>query len=202
MIRNDDGTQTNRYDSKENWLKVNPVLAQGEFVVEFDNGGFSVKVGDGNTAYKDLKYVSGLNASYPVGSIYMSMDSVNPNSLFGGNWELVKDRFLVGAGNSYQVGSTGGEATHTLTVAEMPSHNHWLIPNVAQWAGASARNSSNSNISPQVKLGGEGLASGQDGCFFADRLQSQYRLTNSNGSGNAHNNLPPYLSVYIWKRIN
>lgn len=201
MIRNDDGTQTNRYDSKENWLKVNPVLAQGEFVVEFDNGGFSVKVGDGNTAYKDLKYVSGLNASYPVGSIYMTMDSVNPNSLFGGIWELVKDRFLVGAGNSYQVGNTGGEASHTLTVDEMPSHNHWLTPNSAQWAGASDRNSSNSNISPQVKLGGDGLTSGQDGCFFADRLNEWKRWSGNTGGSKAHNNLPPYLAVNIWKRI-
>ena len=201
MIFNDTATNATRYDTKANWLEVNPVLEKGEFVTELDNGGISCKVGDGSTAYKDLKYVSGLNASYPVGSIYMTVDSKNPHDLFGGIWELVKDRFLVGAGNSYQVGSIGGEASYTLTVAEMPSHNHGLIPNVAQWAGASARNSSNSNIAPQVKLGGEGLASGQDGCFFADRLQSDYRLTNYNGGSQAHNNLPPYLSVYIWKRI-
>lgn len=202
MIRNDDGTQTNRYDTKENWLRVNPILEQGEFVVEFDNGGFSVKVGDGSTNYKDLKYISGLNASYPIGSIYMTINEVNPSVLFGGTWELLKDRFLVGAGNSYQVGEIGGEATHTLTVDEMPNHQHKLNYPYAVWAGAEARNNYNTNLSPQVKVGETGLASGDDGCFFTDRLIESYSLTSYTGNSKAHNNLPPYLAICIWKRTN
>ena len=196
MIRNDDGTQTNRYDSKENWLKVNPVLAQGEFVVEFDNGGFSVKVGDGNTAYKDLKYVSGLNASYPVGSIYMTMDSVNPNSLFGGLWELVKDRFLVGAGNSYQVGNIGGEASHTLTVDAMHSHSHdYKIFNNAYGKIASSQTDSK-----QGKFMGAIYNESAPNAWLCGINKSIENHIYPTGNNQPHNNLPPYLAVFIWAR--
>lgn len=61
---------------------------------------------------------------YPVGSIYMSAVEVDPSLLFGGVWEQIKDRFLLAVGDTYEVGSTGGEATHKLTVDEMPSHTH------------------------------------------------------------------------------
>lgn len=61
---------------------------------------------------------------YPVGSIYMSVNSTSPATLFGGTWTQLQDRFLIGAGSSYAVNATGGSTTHTLTTAEMPSHTH------------------------------------------------------------------------------
>jgi hypothetical protein len=69
---------------------------------------------------------------YPVGSIYISANSTSPANLFGGTWEQIKDRFLLAAGGTYAAGSTGGEATHTLTVDEMPNHVH---PYAADWDG-------------------------------------------------------------------
>ena len=65
-----------------------------------------------------------LDKVYPVGSIYMSVNSTNPKTLFGGTWVQIKDRFLLAAGTTYKAGATGGEAAHTLTASEMPSHNH------------------------------------------------------------------------------
>lgn len=65
-----------------------------------------------------------VNLIYPVGSIYMSVASASPATLFGGTWEQLKDRFLLGAGDTYTEGDTGGSASHTLTTDEMPSHNH------------------------------------------------------------------------------
>jgi len=64
---------------------------------------------------------------YPIGSIYITTNYVSPEILFGGTWELIKDKFLLGAGDTYGAGSTGGEATHILTIDEMPSHQHDLI---------------------------------------------------------------------------
>lgn len=62
---------------------------------------------------------------YPVGSIYMSVNSANPSTLFQGTtWEEVQGRFLLGHSSTYKAGATGGEATHTLTTAEIPSHVH------------------------------------------------------------------------------
>lgn len=69
-----------------------------------------------------------LERVYPVGSIYMSVNSTDPGTLFGGTWQRLKDRFLLAAGDSYTAGATGGEASHTLTAAEsgVPAHAHGL----------------------------------------------------------------------------
>ena len=61
---------------------------------------------------------------YPVGSIYMSVNNIDPSVVFGGTWQQIKDKFLLASGDTYENGATGGEATHTLTTNEIPSHNH------------------------------------------------------------------------------
>lgn len=64
---------------------------------------------------------------YPVGSIFMRADKTdNPGSVIGGTWAQIQGRFLLGASSSYAIKSTGGAATHTLTINEIPSHNHSL----------------------------------------------------------------------------
>lgn len=74
----------------------------------------------------NLVKVNILNSCYPKGSIYMSMDSTSPSTLFGGTWEpLDEGRVLIGCNDTYSAGSTGGEFTHTLTVDEMPTHTHY-----------------------------------------------------------------------------
>ena len=69
-----------------------------------------------------------LNLVYPVGSIYLSSKNTNPGTLFGGTWVQIKDRFILTAGDSYSNGATGGAATVTLTVSNMPSHKHSFTP--------------------------------------------------------------------------
>lgn len=122
-----------------------------------------------------------LEAVYPVGSIYMSVNSTSPATLFGGTWQAIQGKFLLGAyGNTYKAGSTGGEAAHTLTESEMPSHKHSIwFPND----------------------GGEQSAeigypdAGSKNTYYAEASK-----TSGTGGGAAHNNMPPYLAVYIWKR--
>ena len=132
------------------------------------------------------------NKIYPVGSIYMSINSTDPSELFGGEWEQIKDRFLLACGTTYSNGATGGEATHTLTVDEMPSHTH--IQN-------QHRHGLNRNFSD----GSGGTTSAY--ITTADRKTStKYTTyttaTNQNtGGGGSHNNMPPYLAVYCWVRI-
>ena len=65
-----------------------------------------------------------LNSVYPIGSIYMSINNISPANFIGGTWESIQDRFLLGAGDSYSIGTTDGETQHTLTTAEMPNHIH------------------------------------------------------------------------------
>lgn len=123
-----------------------------------------------------------LDNVYPVGSIYMSVNSTNPKNLFGGTWEQIQGRFLFGMNSSYPAGSTGGEITHSLTIDEMPEHNHTIYyPNAGGPYG-------NANI-------GYPEASGTNMTWCAEMCK-----TAPTGGGAAHNNMPPYLSVYIWKR--
>lgn len=123
-----------------------------------------------------------LEAVYPVGSIYMSVNSTSPATLFGGTWKAIQGKFLLGAyGDTYKAGTTGGEATHTLTTREMPNHNHALYyPN----AGA------DDHSAPGNYPDGP-----SDSTYYA---VGSY--TSREGGGEAHNNMPPYLAVYIWKR--
>lgn len=116
---------------------------------------------------------------YPVGSVYISTVSTSPAQLFGGSWEQLQNRFLLGAGSSYTAGETGGSATHTLTVDEMPSHRHWGVYR-PDWYP-----------SPE-----SGQASG-----VSDGTSSNQLFTDKEGGGKAHNNMPPYLVVYMWKRV-
>ena len=127
-----------------------------------------------------------LDNVYPVGSIYMNVNSTNPGTLFGGTWEQIQGRFLLGMSSSYPAGSQGGEAEHTLTEAEMPSHNHAMAYGPDSSAGSTGFPYGIAAGSATNSAGGRGYASNL-GTFSA-------------GGGQPHNNMPPYLSVYIWKR--
>ena len=168
---------------------------------------------------RTLCYVGGkstyLNMVYPVGSIYMSVNSTNPSNLFGGTWEQLKDRFLLGTGDSYTNGNTGGESgvyyqptgqveNHTLTVAQMPSHTH----NYKLFCGSAG--TSQTDTKQGKFLASVYNADGSTGYLCGDGLSKENHLY-YNGSGNAHNhgftgygttlnNMPPYLVVYMWKR--
>jgi len=120
------------------------------------------------------------DAVYPVGSIYMSVSSADPATLFGGVWERLEDRFLLGAGTVCAAGATGGEREHTLSVDEMPSHTHRLY-------GA--------DNDPPDWFGGSGNTYG-----IRPRQGQAYDYLEYVGGGAAHNNMPPYLAVYMWKR--
>lgn len=122
-----------------------------------------------------------LDNVYPVGSIYMSVNSTNPKNLFGGTWEQIQGKFLLGMDSSYPAGSTGGEATHKLTQGEMPKHNHIIY-------------------APNAGGPDEGAALGFPEVGSSNTWWAVACMTEQTGDNEAHNNMPPYLSVYIWKR--
>lgn len=120
---------------------------------------------------------------YPVGAIYISANSTSPATLFGGTWERIQDTFLLAAGSTYAGGSTGGEAEHTLTETEMPTHRHYGL----YWGDTLAPLGLNSGGLPlSLPFAGNG---GQNEFF-----------TGETGGDQPHNNMPPYLAVYVWKR--
>lgn len=115
-------------------------------------------------------------AAWPVGSIYMSMIATSPATLFGGTWVRMENRFLLGAGSGYVAGATGGEAEHTLTENEMPSHYHLLAMNQAG----------------ESEYWGPMCSAMQDGYMV--------NMTKPAGGDQPHNNMPPYIAVYMWRR--
>ena len=122
-----------------------------------------------------------LGLVYPVGSIYMSINNVSPATLFGGKWVQIKGRFLLGASDVYKANTTGGEATHTLTNNEMPNHQHSI------WFPNSSGEQSAEIGYPEA---------GSKNTYYAEASK-----TSGVGGGAAHNNMPPYLVVYMWRRL-
>ena len=126
-----------------------------------------------NKQYADL-------AAYPVGAIYISVSSTSPASLFGGTWERLKDRFLLAAGDTYSAGGTGGAAKRTLTKNNIP-------PLSLYYSGSSEP------YRPCIAATALYTSSKQDG--YADAVNTQ------NGNPTPVDIMPPYLAVYIWKRV-
>lgn len=142
----------------------------------------SSKLQDESVVSSKIDWTSVIDKIYPVGSIYMSTANVSPATFMGGTWTQIQDRFLLSAGSTYTAGTTGGEATHTLTVQEMPSHTH-------SWNGYASLDSDSGD--------------GRRQAINAERYNSdptQSGTINNTGGGQAHNNMPPYLVVYMWKR--
>ena len=142
-------------------------------------------------------------AAHPVGSFYISEKSTSPQTLFGGTWVRVKDRFLLAAGDSYSAGNTGGTKTHshttqshTLTVDEIPSHFHrdiWTLENGNYYKNYYKTIASSGGYDSGV------MTSADTGMTF-ESGNAGGGQGHSHGSTGSSNNLPPYLVVYVWKR--
>jgi hypothetical protein len=145
-----------------------------------------------NTSY-DTEWIQINDKIYPVGAIYLSVNSTSPASIFGGTWKQIKDRFMLACGDTYSAGSTGGEAQHKLTVNEMPNHVHQYAADYTDGGGASNTKGEVWALK-QTSAQGDGIGSWAFGTDTADRF-------GYTGGNLPHNNMPPYLAVYMWKRI-
>ena len=144
---------------------------------------------------------------YPVGSIYLSVNATNPSVLFGGTWEQLKGKFLVGVDSSdtdfNTSEKTGGEKTHVLTSNEMPSHTHTQASctdpgnhkhTISTWY--------NGQSASAQTVEGWGTKKHEKYHYTGDAGSHTHTITlNNTGGGQAHNNMPPYMTVYMWKRI-
>lgn len=150
-----------------------------------------------------------LNTFFPVGSVYTDVTgNVNPNTQFGGTWVKIQNAFLYGSG-SKSVGNTGGAETVTLTTEQMPSHSHgvgsinasggFITGKIAFDTGTDNSGSGVFNRTATNRIAGSGYEeTGGHFDFYFSRNRSG--STSSAGSGGAHNNMPPYIVVNIWKR--
>lgn len=149
------------------------------------------------------------NKIYPVGSIYMSVNSTNPSTLFGGEWERIKDTFLLACGDTYDGGSTGGSADSVVV-----SHNHTQVGHTHE-----PLNTDFKFLASEVNIAVNSTkrafpSSSSDGHHFVytddnenygineyDTTSSVAPTINSKGESGTGKNMPPYLAVFVWVRI-
>ena len=157
------------------------------------SGNISISVG-GGLSFDDV---------YPVGSIYMSVNSVNPSTLFGGTWEQIEDKFLLASGTSYSNGATGGSAD-----AVVVEHNHTQAQHthtgssgrmfITQVDGQSVAEkrvtvpTSGSNYAP--------IITSSDNWYGVGSVGNATPTINNSGESGTDKNMPPYLAVNVWKR--
>lgn len=192
---------------------------------------------------------------YPVGSVYISFNSTDPSTLFGGTWSRLKDTFLLVNGDSYAPNTTGGSATKTIGVTNMPSHNHSVSSSGSHSHSATtSSNGSHSHTRGSMNItgsivntdnepfgsadsfstsgafsvttqaysvgsaGGEGGGvksisfNGANGWTGSTSTASNHthtvslsggshtHTTNNTGGGTPLNIMPPYTTVYAWRR--
>ena len=179
--------------------------ATGDSEPQLINKNVGETVTDGSVVWTVQNIRTTALDSYPVGSIYMSVNSTSPAVLFGGTWEAMPaGRVLLAQGTSewgveYQAGSTGGEHKHQLSVGELPSHNHIAISNDAgthsHTLGAYANDSGG---------GGKGYWFDRSGSLDTTKAAGSHNHVISisdTGNNNAHNIMQPYVAVFMWKRI-
>lgn len=182
---------TDKYMSKENsksyWNRMKAYVA--DYVSEHLSGGFDI------------------DKVYPIGSVYISANNANPNAIIGGTWEeFATGRTLIGYNpdddDLKAIGMTGGEKTHTLTVEEMPLHNH------SASTGGAGRHKHTVGYRKRQDAYGKGTMDamhwnmGTASTIETSEVENHsHKVTvESTGSGIAHNNMMPYITVRMWKR--
>ena len=209
------------YDGSKYFLPITSIDMTDDEVVIYSN--VSGDVGAYNDDYKPIAVASQslLDLVYPVGSIYMSTQNVDPGTIIGGTWSRIEGRFILAAAdqngsesdNTYfnrTAGSSGGERNHQLTTGELPSHTHG---SKTLTGSISFRKVGTSPSAIYGAVSGIFSQANNDTNKYetltqldSTKRQSQKLTVNAThthdsvGSGTSHNNIPPYISVYTWER--
>lgn len=135
------------------------------------------------------KYEKICDIIYPVGSIYITVNNVNPDTLFGGKWEQIEGKFLLAASSDYGAGEEGGEAQHTLLPRELPSRTMFSLK------------TTKTDGSRWESISDDGYKGVVTYDLIANKVSVESKYQKYKESYDApHNNMPPYIVVYIWKR--
>lgn len=217
--------QFNLADWNENSDKIDTQMFKNETNI----GAIMTALTTRDVSDTDSLYYKMMKLIYPIGSLYWSSSSINPAELFGGTWTQIKDKFVWAKGDNDTVNTTGGEKTHTLIAAEMPSHSHTFTPTGTITGSKNYKFSirrfsedasservidtvSGGNVSVTT-IGSSGSGNRVQRIMNTDANYSEVSwsspshsfsgsqgTTETAGSGTAHNNMPPYIVKYCWER--
>ena len=201
-----DGVKDDTIPAKDGGYYFEKVECDNDATATWDSINWELTVSNGSEQTKCFIYFTTNSAladttgnysttlrNYPVDSIYVSTDSTNPGTVFGGTWESYgSGRVLVGVDTSQTefntVSKTGGEKTHKLTTTEMPSHDHGANVLPITSAGRST------NTSDVFSMRGVNKS------VWLENYSTNTEKVSKTGGGGAHNNLQPYITVYMWRR--
>lgn len=130
-----------------------------------------------------MAYVNLGQVVYPVGAIYQSWSSTSPASLFGGQWTQITEKFLY---CSNSAGGTGGASSVTLNINQIPSHSH-----AVHWVWNGGRQG---NVEWRI------VVQGKDVGHDSGTVEDTSHAIASKGGGQSHENMPPYVRCYTWRR--
>lgn len=152
---------------------------------------------DGNVVFYNKQEV--FLAVHPVGSIFLSTDGTEPAELYGGTWEQIKDVFLLGASDTYPAGSTGGEAEHSHEYAVTYASNYNGIVGGSNDYSVMAYNGTTGGGNIVASNAGTGIGHQYSGVSTTVNQTLYYKR--SLGKTGYGSSIPPYYSVYIWRRV-
>ena len=138
--------------------------------------------------------MDGARACFPVGTILMTTENVNPSTYIGGTWVALNDVFLFAASETHPAGETGGSETVALKTAQMPRHNHYVI--------SMAQGETSPDYLHTVARSDFTHSQWENARYqlYGVEAEANSGKSSYSGSGAAHDNMPPYLAVYVWKR--
>lgn len=183
-------------DLPENWTSGQIIAPTGAEAGLDEQHGYNYLMKQVNNAQKALKALAAQREEDLARIKYWASDDpTSPASFIGGTWEQIKDCFILAAGDTYAAGSTGGEAKHSLTKLENGPHSHEVVAlGNDKWY---YKTSNPVGIKFQTQY--HTLINDISIVGTADE-SAGYLATNSSGTGQPHNNMPPYTATYIWRR--
>ena len=120
---------------------------------------------------------------FPIGFVYISTKNTNPGVFFGGTWQQIYDVFPLFCGPTFPAGSVGGEATHKLTISEMPNHDHDAINFCVGYTQSSEHTDDFQTL------------------LHGNESSWSFPAVRKSGGSQPHNNMPPYKAFYAWERV-
>lgn len=192
-------TQPEEYESIDDWAnraKVQAYKLDASGNLTYDAGRAASLCPEDEVAPYNLEQLRALgiiDIIYPVGSLYMSVNDVSPEVLFGGEWEQIEDRFLLAAGSTYDAGTTGGATSQTI-----PDHRHLSpIGHNGMKAVALTTYGDDGYVTGQSFTGSKpAWTSVVDSTSYSNIIVP---YTSSAGKATV-STMPPYMAVFVWKR--
>ena len=198
-------------------FKINKVPTNADALVLANQGAFGA--GEFVITPQDADDRDFFLLTHPIGSYYITEESTSPVDKYGGGWTQIKDRFLLAAGGSYTLNATGGSAdaivvshthtmqsagAHTHTAQSAGGHSHSFVARTSKSSISNDWGTNGTNIVTNDGSGGSKsslINTGGAHTHSTDSQGSHTHTIDSKGSSGTGKNMPPYLAVYIWKRI-